>query len=63
MKSDIVFFVRGTISITFALCLLAGTLHAQSNLVANGSFEAGTDGREYARRRPFLCWKSNAMRY
>lgn len=47
MKSEVTLSGRATIStITFALCLLATILRAQSNLVANGSFEAGPDGRE-----------------
>src|SRR5579871_843484 len=52
MKSEIALSGRATIStITFALCLLAGTLHAQSNLVVNGSFEAGPDGKQQ-----FTAW-------
>lgn len=52
MKPDVVLFVRAAIStITFALCLFTGALHAQSNLVVNGSFEAGPDGE-----RQFTDW-------
>ncbi len=52
MKSEIALSGSATIStITFALCLLAGTLHAQSNLVVNGSFEAGPDGKQQ-----FTAW-------
>lgn len=47
MKRNLHLSIRATISIvTLALCLLANTLCAQTNLVANGSFEAGPDGKE-----------------
>lgn len=52
MKLDYVFSLRATIStIALALCLSAGTLRAQTNLVANGSFEAGPVGEE-----KFTAW-------
>ena len=46
MKQDLVPSPCATFSIVvIVLCSFAGTLQAQSNLVANGSFEAGPDGQ------------------
>jgi hypothetical protein len=45
MKQSLAFSVRATISIV-TLVLSVGMLRAQSNLVINGSFEAGPEGQE-----------------
>ena len=46
MKQNLALPIRATFStIALALCLPAATLRAQTNLVANGSFEAGPDGQ------------------
>ncbi len=46
MKQDLAISIRAPISsIALGLCLAAGTLRAQSNLVVNGSFETGPLGK------------------